>query len=78
MPASPSRALAAALLCLCAGAPALAQSVEARLLEVTPRGVKLELQGASDELAGKLWSLGLGRLWGVRQPTVHTGKMVAA
>ena len=45
---------------------------------LAPRGVKLELQGASDELAGKLWGLGLGRLWGVRQPTVHTGKMVAA
>ena len=45
---------------------------------LAPRGVKLELQGASDELANKLWNLGLGRLWGVRQPTANTGKMVAA
>jgi ABC-type transporter Mla MlaB component len=45
---------------------------------LAPRGVRLELEGASDELAGKLWGLGLGRLWGVRPPTVHTGKMVAA
>ncbi len=45
---------------------------------LAPRGVKLELQNASDELAGKLWNLGLGRLWGVRQPTIHTDKMVAA
>ncbi|MCP4735076.1 MAG: S8 family serine peptidase, partial [Bosea sp.] len=45
---------------------------------LAPRGVRLELLDASDEVAGKLWGLGLGRLWGVRQPTVHTGKMATA